>query len=82
LQTLAKKLATTPLRFTLKTGPHGEVFNSITKEDIILALKKAGSEPTKIDLEKPLRTIGNHTIAVHFHHGIKEDITISTAVDK
>src|SRR3989344_1624443 len=60
LKALAKKLASVPLRFVLKTGPHGEVFNSITKEDIAAALKKAGYEATKIDLEKPLRTIGTH----------------------
>lgn len=82
LKALAKQLASNPLKFTLKTGSHGEVFNSITKEDIAAALKKAGYEPIKIDLEKPLRTLGMHTIVIHLGKGIEVKITIETVGDK
>lgn len=83
LKALAQKLASEPLRLTLKTGLHGEVFNSITKDDIVAALKKAGYEITKVDLEKPLRTIGVHIVVAHLGHGIEAKITIETRpVDK
>ena len=83
LTTLARTLSQEPLQFTLKTGPHGEVFNSITKDDITTALKKIGyKDIQKIELEKPIRTLGAHTAIAHFNHGIKETVTIITAVDK
>ena len=82
LKMLAKKLADEPLYFTLKTGPHGEVFNSITKEDITATLKKIGCEAVKIDLEKPLRTLGAHTATIHLGKGIEAKISIETTVDK
>ncbi len=82
LKALAKKLSTEPLRFVLKTGAHGEVFNSITKEDIAIALKKAGYEAIKIDLEKPLRTLGMHAAVIHLGKGIEAQIKIETTGDK
>ena len=82
LKVIAKKLGSMPLRFTLKTGPHGEVFNSITKEDIAAALKKAGYEAIKIDLDKPMRTLGTHAAVIHLGKGIETKITIETAGDK
>ncbi len=82
LKALAKKLTIEPMRFTLKTGPHGEVFNSITKEDITAALKKLGYETAKIDLDKPLRTLGTHHAVIHLGKGIEGKITIETAGDK
>lgn len=82
LKALAKKLSGVPLRFILKTGPQGEVFNSITKEDIANVLAKASHEATKIDLEKPLRTLGTHAVIVHLGKGIEAKITIETVGDK
>lgn len=82
LKALAKKLAGEPLKFILKTGAHGEVFNSITKEDITTELKKAGYDTAKIDLEKPLRTIDTHHAVIHLGKGIEAKVTIETAGDK
>ncbi|MDO8582761.1 MAG: 50S ribosomal protein L9 [bacterium] len=82
LKARAKKLAGVPLRFVLKTGPHGEVFNSITKEDIAHVLKKAGYETVKIDLDKPLRTLGTHHAVIHLGKGIETKIRVETVGDK
>ncbi len=82
LKTLAKKLSAEPLKFILKTGPHGEVFNSITKEDIAAALTKIGHANNKVDLEKPLRTLGTHTAVIHLGKGIEAKVTIETVGDK
>lgn len=82
LKALAKKLASEPLKFMLKTGSRGEVFDSITKEDIAAALKKAGYEAIKIDLEKPLRALGTHAAVIHLGKGIEAKITVEAAGDK
>ena len=82
LTATAHTLSEKPLIIRLKTGPHGAVFNSITKEDIVATLQKAGCEPIRIDLEKPLRTIGTHHALIHFGRGIEAKITIETTEDK
>jgi large subunit ribosomal protein L9 len=82
LKELAKKLSQEPLQLTLKTGPHGEVFNSITKDDIASALKKRGCVAVTIGLEKPIRVIGEHAVTAHLGKGIEAKITIVAAVDK
>lgn len=82
LKALAKKLASKPLAFALKTGPHGEVFNSVTKEDIAALLAKAGAGDVKIDLDKPLRTLGGHRVTAHIGKGVEADITIAVTGDK
>ena len=82
LKALAKKLSSEPLKFILKTGPHGEVFNSITKEDIAAALKIAGYEAVKIEVDKPLRTLGTHHAIIHLGKGIEVKVMIETAGDK
>lgn len=82
LKVLAKKLSSEPLQFTLKTGAHGEVFNSITKEDVITALAKAGHIEIKVDLEKPIRTLGTHHAVIHLGKGIEAKIKIEAVGDK
>ncbi len=82
LKVLAKKLTAEPLKFALKTGPHGEVFNSITKEDVAAALAKLGYADAKADLEKPIRTLGIHHAVIHLGKGIEAKITVETVGDK
>lgn len=82
LSALAKKLSGTPLQFTLKTGAHGEVFSSITKEDVATALAKASHADIKVDLEKPIRTLGTHYATAHLGKGIEAKIKIEAVGDK
>ncbi len=64
--------------FTLKTGAHGAVFNSITKNDIAKALAEKGyAGITTIDLHTPIKKIGTHVVVVHFEQGIAASVTIN-----
>lgn len=82
LTALAKQLAAEPIIFKLKTGTHGEVFSSVTKEDILAAVSKKGVVEIKIDLDKPIRTLGLHHATLHLGHGIETKITIEVTGDK
>jgi len=82
LTALAKKLASEPLRCVLKTGTHGEVFSSITKEDIATKLAKSVHGTITIDIEKPIRTLGTHHATIHLGKGIEAKITIEAFGDK
>ncbi len=79
LEEEAKKMEKEPLMMPLKTGKNGEVFDSITKDDITKALGNRGCpEIRRVDLDHPIRTIGDHASLVHFAHGIVANITIRT----
>lgn len=57
--------------FFVKTGKKGEVFGSIGAAEIEKALAKKGYENAEIDLNQPLRALGEHLLAVKFGRGIK-----------
>ncbi len=74
----AEKLEKEPLLFTLKTGAQGEVFNSITKDDIKKALAERGYTAIKnIELEKPIHTVGAHQAIIDLGKGIKITLAIT-----
>lgn len=73
----AEHLQKEPLVFSLKTGAQGEIFNSITKENIQKILEENNREGIKeIILEKPIRTPGMHKAIVHLKHGVHATINI------
>lgn len=73
----AQRLQKEECIFTLKTGAHGEVFNSITKNDIKKMLEEKGYASIKeIALEKPIRNAGTYQTVVHLKQGIQASITI------
>lgn len=88
LRTIAKMTAEQPLPFYTKVGKHGEVFGSVTKHDIEEAIKARLSSlarehaTIKIDLEKQIKTLGAHEVAVHFGHGIKMTITVTLSQEQ
>ncbi len=83
LKNVAAQLANESLVMTLKTGAQGEVFNSITTNDITRALEARGYTHIKeVDIPKPIRVIGEHPATVRFGHGIEAKITIIVTVDK
>jgi len=52
------------LEFRLKTGKKGEVYGSVTKEEIKQSLKRMNLSVIEIILHKPLKKIGEHTIDI------------------
>ncbi len=75
LELLAKKLAEQEFRFTIKTGEKGEVFGSISKEDIKKAVSTSISLPVgdlpkgyndiEVNLEKPIKKLGEHQVEIN-----------------
>lgn len=78
LKEQAAALQQEPLSCVLKTGAHGEIFDSITKNDLKKMLEEKGYEGIKeILLAGPIRNAGTYRIRVHLKHGIEASITIS-----
>ncbi|MBI2515253.1 50S ribosomal protein L9 [Candidatus Wolfebacteria bacterium] len=78
-----KALAAQELEFYVKTGRKGEIFGSVTKEDIEARIRADfDSENLKIHLEKPIKTIGDHVVQIELGKGIKTKITIRLSEEK
>lgn len=68
---LAGKLSGDTLEFKVKTGPKGEVFGSVTTEQINKTLAERGYRGAEAVLDKPLRSLGEHKVEIDFGRGIK-----------
>ena len=77
-QAKAELLRSTILHLTLKIGKKGQTFGSVTAEDIAAELsKEAGPiEHSWIKLEGPIKTAGEHVIAIRLPHGIETSATV------
>lgn len=83
-QTLAEQLQGVPCHFVRKAGEEGKLFGSVTAMDIAEALKAAGHEidRRRIQLEQPLRTLGNFTVPVRLPAETSAMIKVSIAAEE
>jgi large subunit ribosomal protein L9 len=74
---LAELLKSEALEFGVRTGEKGEVFGSVTSEQIKKALREKGLGEPEVALKHPLRSIGEHRVEVNFSRGIKGEARVS-----
>lgn len=79
LKLQAAKLSRDVLEFKVKAGAKGEVFGSVTIEDIRKALAEKGYGDPKIHLDKPIRKTGEQEVEIDFGRGIKGSARISVS---
>jgi large subunit ribosomal protein L9 len=67
-EALAKKLEGQSVTIARKVGENDKLFGSVTQNDIVDALKKAGHtvEKRMISMDQPIKTLGVHTVSVRF----------------
>ena len=69
LDSLALQFGKLDLTFELQTGEHGEIFGSVNKDEIIKKAKEILPDlnqeniSLKIDLEKPIKTLGKNQVS-------------------
>ena len=78
-QTLADQLAALSLVFPVKAGEGGKLFGSVTNIDVEKALKARGFEVErrKIHLAAPIKTLGDHEVAVRLASDVQVNVKIS-----
>lgn len=76
LESLAKDLSHREFVFSLNTGKKGEVFGSITREDIKNRIDE--NIDMEVKLEKPIKTIGEHQVEINLGKGVKTAVKIKT----
>lgn len=74
---LAERLKSEVLEFGVRAGEKGEVFGSVTAEQIRKALHEKGFGEVEVSLNQPLRSIGSHQVEVNFGRGIKGEAKVS-----
>jgi large subunit ribosomal protein L9 len=70
---LSRRIGKLHVVFTLETGETGKAFGSITAQDIVTRIKnELGHELDrhKIVLEHPIKTTGDHEVAIKLHHDV------------
>lgn len=80
LGALRDKLAAVRLEFPVRTDETGAVYGSITKEAILKAMRDhdwLGPERIDIELEHPLKTLGEHRVQIDLKHGMTAMLTVT-----
>jgi large subunit ribosomal protein L9 len=68
------------IAITEKAGVDGRLFGSVTNHDIAEALKKQGFATEKGMIRMPtgpLKTVGEHKVAVALHTDVVVDVTVN-----
>ncbi len=79
LEAITQNLAHHTFRFILKSGPKDAVFGSVTKDEIkkaVLAEIPDNYENVEVELERPIKTLGEHQIELDLGKGIKTKIKV------
>jgi len=78
---LARKINKLKVTLTLATGETGKAFGSITATDIAEKLKaELGGieiERHRIDLERPIKSTGDHEVPIKLHHDVTATLNLT-----
>jgi large subunit ribosomal protein L9 len=78
-ETLAARLAKTPVRIAAQAGEDGRLFGSITGHQIAEAMTEQLAEKVdhrRVHLNEPIRSLGAHSAKVHLHPDVDATVTV------
>jgi large subunit ribosomal protein L9 len=80
---LLTKLEPLVLSFTRKSGESGQLFGSVTSADIAADLAAKGFEVDrrKIALNEPLKSLGDHTVAIRLHREVTAHLKVKVLAE-
>jgi large subunit ribosomal protein L9 len=75
----AGRLSAVALTLSGKAGDEGKLFGSITAQDIADALAAQGHQidRRRIELEHPIKSLGDHTVRVRLHQDVHAEVRVS-----
>lgn len=78
-ESLANKIQSSPVTISVQVGEEGKLFGSVTNKDIAEALSQQGVDvdKRKIELEAPLKEVGEVTIPVRLHHDVTAKLKVT-----
>ncbi len=80
---LVAKLELVALSFTRRSGENGQLFGSVTSVDIASGLEAKGFEVDrrKIQLNEPLKTVGEYTVAIKLHREVTAHVKVQVLTE-
>jgi large subunit ribosomal protein L9 len=77
-QSLAQLMANITLTFRHRVGENDQLFGSVTAKDIADALEaqKFHVERRRVQLEEPIRTLGEHEVTLRLHRDVTVPIKV------
>ncbi|HVW87503.1 MAG TPA: 50S ribosomal protein L9 [Bryobacteraceae bacterium] len=78
-QDLAKLLNAVTITIGRKAGENDQLFGSVTANDVAeaLAAQKYTVDRRRIHLEEPIRTLGEHKVAIRLHRDVTAEVTVN-----
>lgn len=79
----AAKLGGVHLTLARKAGEGDRLFGSITAQDVADALAAKGQavDKRKIELEHPIKTVGDHTVEIRLNHEVTAEIRLTVQAE-
>jgi large subunit ribosomal protein L9 len=76
---VADTLRGVSLTLSGKAGEEGKLFGSITSQDVADALARQGHtvDRRRIELEHPIKTLGEHAVTVRLHPEVQAELRVS-----
>ena len=84
-QTLADEINNKTVVVRLKVGAEDKAFGSITNQDIASALKaqhRVEIDRHKIDMKEPIKTLGEHQVALKLHRDVAAHVNVIVTQDR
>jgi large subunit ribosomal protein L9 len=80
---LAKLLSSATISIARKAGENGQLFGSVTAGDIADALdaQKFNIDRRKIQLDEPIRTLGEHKVTLRLHRDVSTEVNVSVVAE-
>ncbi len=77
-QDLARIMANTVVKFRHRVGENDQLFGSVTAKDIADALEaqRFHIERRKVQLDEPIRTLGEHEVTLRLHREVSVPIKV------
>jgi large subunit ribosomal protein L9 len=77
-QELGKLMGAVEVTIAQKAGENDQLFGSVTSQDIAAGLDKLGYtiDRKKINLEDPIKTLGDYKVSVRLHRDVSVDIPV------
>ena len=75
---LAKMMATVEVTIAQKAGENDQLFGSVTAQDIVAALEKAGYtiDRKKVNLTEPIKALGDYKVTVKLHREVAVELPV------
>ena len=82
-QQAANRLSAVTLSLSGKAGEEGKLFGSITSQDVADALARAGHtvDKRRIELEHPIKTVGEHAVTIRLHPEVHAELRVSVVAE-